>query len=227
VISPYSAAAGVPVVAVAPLANESGTSAVDTLAVSDALVARMAEVQGLAPVPLNRTIAVMRSMRMNGVKSGAEARRLLAALGVDALVVGSVTAYDPYNPPKMGIQIGVFVRDGGKLSEPAAKDIDPFTLQTATSDPTMNRPKTGSEEPESVVGVYLDGVNHQVLTELQAYAVGRHDRTGPLGWRKYLVSMDLYTEFAAFTAVSRLLDKERARVSGVAAVEVPVSPPAP
>jgi len=54
---------------------------------------------------LNRTIAAMRALRMSDLKSPAEVRQLASELGVDGVIVGSITAWDPYDPPKLGIAL--------------------------------------------------------------------------------------------------------------------------
>ena len=210
-VAPYPPTTPLPLWAVAPFNNESGTSAVDSLAVTDAVIARASEVQGLATIPLNRTIAAMRTLRMAGIRSPSDAQALAEALGADAVVVGSITAYDPYNPPKMGLTLGIFFRPGSRLGGEIAS-LDPTQLRVSPTDPTLSQ-SVQTARPESVVSDYLDANNHQVLASLQDYARGRYDRTNPLGWRKYLVSMDLYTEFAAFEAVAHLLQAERARLA--------------
>ena len=68
--------------------------------------------------------------------------------------------------------------------------------------------------PASVVSEYLDGKNHGVLMDLERYARGRHEADTALGWRRYLASMDLYTEYGAWRAVGRLIDHEWLRLAG-------------
>ncbi len=205
-VSPYAGdAETTPLWAVAPLANESGTSAVDVLAVTDAVVAKVAEARGLACVPTNRVVAGMRALGLAGVSSPEEARRLAGALGVQAVVVGTISAYDPYDPPTLGLTLGLVQREGG-----AEAALDPRALRRAGSETAA----VGAR-PASVVVVseHLDGRNHEVLMGLRRYADGRHDARAALGWRSYLASMDLYTQFGAYVAVGRLLDAERLRLS--------------
>ncbi|MGQ0626570.1 MAG: hypothetical protein ACT4PL_00530 [Phycisphaerales bacterium] len=220
--APYPVLSPLPLWAVAPLNNESGTSAVDALALTDTVIGKVSEVQGLATIPLNRTLAAMRALRISAIRSPEDARRVADALGADAIVVGSITAYDPYNPPKLGITLGLF--SGGKSrvmgTAPSESGLDPAALQRAATEGGI-KAATPRPEAESIVSTYLDANNHGVLLDLQGYAAGRHDRTGPLGWRKYLVSMDLYAEFAAFQTVERLLVAEQARVSGLATAGTP------
>lgn len=206
-VSPYAGGNRPVVWAVAPLSNESGTSAVDPLAVSDAIVARAAEARGLAVLPLNRTLAAMRALGMNAVRSPGEARRLAAALDADAIIVGSVTAYDPYDPPTLGLMLGLYSRLGD-----AGKGVDPKAMRSAATDGGTPGGPDG-DAPLAVVSEHLDAHNHEVLMNLRRYAEGRHDPKAALGWRQYTASMELYTEFAAYWSVHRLLQEERLRVS--------------
>ncbi len=224
-IAPYPPGSSLPLWAVAPMNNESGTTAVDQFAVTDAIIAKASEVKGLATIPLNRTLAAMRALKMPAVQSPGDARRLVEALGADGIVIGTITAYDPYNPPKMGLTLGLFLRNGSRLAN-IDSGIDPMKLRTAPTDATAMAaaPRT---EPESIVQDYLDANNHSTLLALQRYAEGRHDRTNALGWRKYLVSMDLYTEFAAYISVEHLLQAEQARLGGVRAEDKSVPPSKP
>ena len=206
-VSPYASASRPVVWAVAPLSNESGASVVDPLAVSDAIVARASEARGLAVLPLNRTLAAMRALGMNSVRSPGEARRLAAALDADAIIVGSITAFDPYDPPPLGLMLGLYSRQGE-----AGKGVDPKAMRSAATDGgTPGGPD--ADAPMAVVSEHLDAHNHEVLMNLRRYAEGRHDPKGAMGWRQYTASMELYTEFAAYWSVHRLLQEERLRVS--------------
>lgn len=213
-VSPYNTAGGGVLWAVAPLANESGTSIVDSYAVTDAVIARAAEVRGITTLPLNRTIAAMRALRMNAIRSPADALRLADALGVDGIIVGSITAYDPYSPPKLGLMLGLYTRASRRQP-----DWDPRTLQTSGIDRPV---QTADENPSVVIAEHLDAQNHEVLMNVRRYAEGRYEQDSALGWRRYTASMELYTEFAAYWSVYRLLQEERLRVArtGVATVSV-------
>lgn len=205
-VSPY-AYPSQPLWAVAPLRNESGASIADVLRISDALMAKTAEVKGLSCLPLNRTIAAMRALQMPMVNSAEDARRLCEVLGADAIIVGSITAYDPYDPPKLGLTLALY--DGGG-SAPAAR-LDP---RAASSSPVevASAGVPATDGPLNVISEYLDAANHEVLMNVKRYSQGRHDDSTALGWKQYLASMDLYTEFAAYWSVDRLLNKERLRM---------------
>ena len=202
-VAPYDQAAGKKLWAIAPLRNESGVSTVDTFAISDALVARSAEVRGIACLPLNRTIAAMRAMGINAVRSPAEARSLARMLGADAVVVGSITAYDPYDPPKIGLTLGLYPAGG------TGSALDSRTLAASGSDPNV---KKFVDQPSAVASEYLDAANHEVLINLRRYATGRHQDQSALGWKRYTASMELYTDFAAYWSLYRLLQEEQLRI---------------
>lgn len=218
-VAPYDSVRGETLWAVAPLGNESGVSSVDAGAISDALVVKVTEVRGLACVPLNRTLAAMRALGMNAVNSPGAARALANALGVDGLVVGTITAYDPYEPPKVGLSLALFVRDASEEMEA----VDPIRLRTAYTDGGGRMPGASAssymERPASVVSEVYDGSNHQVQMDLRRYAAGRSDPDSSLGWRVGLVSMETFTGFASQQALARLLQNERLRLAQARAAD--------
>lgn len=210
--SPYDASHAEVIWAVAPLRNESGVSVVDLGAASDHLVAAIEEVRGIRCLPLNRTLAVMSALNMPALRSAADARNLAQALGADAIVVGSITAYDPYTPV-LGMSLSLYTRPGSPLSHESR--FDPKALKSSPTDPGP-KPALAGETPIGVVSVSLDAKNHSVLMDLRAYAEGRTTSPSALGWRRYLASIDLYTQFAAFHSVDALLQQEWTRGSQAA-----------
>lgn len=209
--SPYPASHGEVLIAVAPLANESGVSTVDVLSVGDQLVASVSEARGLSAVPMNRTLAAMTAKGLRSIRSPREARILADALGVDGVIIGSVTAYDPYDPPKIGLSLGLFMRE----FDPAPP-FDPKQLSQSYTDQNVLAKSSYSERPAAAVVEHLDAANHEVLMDLKDYAKGRHDPKSALTWRRYTASMDLYMQFAAYHTVRRLLQEEHNRLGPVA-----------
>lgn len=206
--SPYGVSAE-PLWAVAPLRNESGTSAADAMLASDALVARIAEIRGITCLPMNRTLAAMRALRMSSIQSAEDAQALADALGVDAIVAGSLTAWDPYTPPKVGMAIGLYPGRRSAMVR-ASRFADAKSMQLAANEGS-GVVQSGAQ-PLSVVAEHLDATNHAVLFNVRRYAEGRHDFDTAFGWRRYTASMDLYVEFGAYWTIYRLLQEERVRV---------------
>jgi hypothetical protein len=210
-VSPYQADRSQPLWAVAPLRNESGTSIADSMALADELVARIQEVRGLAAVPMNRVVGAMRATGLREIATPADARMLANALGVDGIIVGSITSWDPYDPPKIGLTLGLFGK--GQTLVPSAAEpvgVDSRDLQKAAAERTISR---FDDRPLSVIVAHYDARNHEVLMSVQRYASGRTDYRAPLGWRSYTANMDQYSQFVAFQALNQLLDAERLRLA--------------
>ncbi len=198
--------------AVAPLVNESGVSVVDELGATDALVREITEVRGLTALPTNRTLEALRAMGLPGVRTPDEALALARALGADAVVVGSITDWYPYEPLRWGMSLVVYARAG-------AMDlgvVDPMALSQATTDAGI-APGRGGEVPVSGVARHFDASNHGVVSMVRAYAEGRHDPRTALGHEIYLKSMERYTQFVCHRMVELLLERERARLTVAAA----------
>jgi hypothetical protein len=210
VVAPYRTGdpAGEALWAVAPLRNESGTTFADPNRISDALIAAASEVRGVRVLPLNRTLAAMRSLNLRSIDTPAQARQLAITLGADAILVGTITAYDPYNPPVLGLNLALM-----PLDAPGAAAFDPRSLVEAPTDHDPAQTPLWAEQPLAIVSEHMDARNHQVLAELRNYAAGRHDPRDALTWEVYLASMPLYTRFVAHACVERLIQQEWIRVA--------------
>ena len=211
--SPYAADAAF---AVIPPRNETGASFVDPDAVGDKIVAALAQTRGLRCLPLNRTIEAMRALKLPAVTTPMEAQQVARALGVDGIVAGTITAYDPYTPPVFGISLALYAMPslGGDSGGPMN---DPRLLSMQASDAGYTG--ASGNEPASVESVHLDARSHDVLLKLKRYTDGRKDADTALDWRVYTASMDLYTKFGVHEAVGGLLDHEWLRLARLAATK--------
>ena len=218
--SPYnahrSADRTVTVWAVAPMRNESGTSTVDPMRVSDALVAQLQQVRGIQVLSLNRTMAVMRTIGLTTIESQADATKLAKELGVDAIVAGTITAYDPYEPVQFGLALALLAPNGSPIvgdSDPN-QTVDPVALQAAGTDFGLSIGGGALSGPLSVVAMHYDGANHDVQQSVHHFAQGRSDSVTAMGWEQYLASMRLFTTYACYDATARLLYQEQQRLTG-------------
>lgn len=205
IVAPYDTSLGQVLWAVVPPRNESGTTLVDPLVMGDKLVAAAAQIRGVIALPLNRTIDAMRALELAAVNSPDDARRLADELGVDGLIVGSITAYDPYEPV-IGLSVALYARPG-RLGPPAHWEVDPRRLSTQPTEPP-GLARGFAQQPLGVVAEHLDAKNHQVQMDVRRYATGRHEAFSALGWRRYLASADLFAEFAAWHVMERLVELE-------------------
>ncbi|MEN1704495.1 MAG: hypothetical protein AAGJ54_03140 [Planctomycetota bacterium] len=211
-VSPYDTAQGEALWAVVPLINESGTTILESDAISDAVVRAAQQIEGIRCLPLNRTLAEMRGLGMLSVSSPEEASALAARLGVNGLIVGTISDYNSYEPPTLGLSL--VLETGESFVEPGGLSLDGLRGGvSATSAGETGATARFAERPVASMSAVFDGRNHATQMEIRRYARGRHEAGSARGWQTYLSSMPLFTEFAAHAAVSRLLDEERLRLA--------------
>lgn len=207
--SPY-ASSGQVVWAVVPPRNETGVSVVDELSVGDALVEEIGQVKGLDCLPLNRTINAMRSLGLASVDSPAQAKALARAAGADAVVVSTITSWQPYHPPRIGLNVVLFASSGSMgVQDGFTGDVRAIQASATAGGPVSGVPNG----PVSGVSVILDASNTAIMRKVEMYGEARVEPNDPMGWERYSKSMRLYTRFACHRAVELLLDAERGRVA--------------
>ncbi len=79
----------------------------------------------MTAIPVNRVVEVYARMGIDRVESEQQAAQVCGYLGCDALIVASITLYDPFYPPKVGAAMQLF-RGSGTTA--LAKEIDPHEL---------------------------------------------------------------------------------------------------
>jgi hypothetical protein len=210
-VAPYETARGQVLWAVAPLRNESGAT-LDAIAISDQVVAAAEQVQGVRCLPMNRTLETMRGLGLEFLASPGDAKALAAAMGADGIIVGSITAYDPYTPT-VGLSLALLSRTAAMDNRSSEAGLDVRRLASAPTDyePFPRSNQRGA--PVSVVSEYLDAKNHAVLASVRGYADGRLRESNAVGWRSYTKSAPMFTEFAAWYAVDRLVQQEWIRLA--------------
>lgn len=196
--------------AVAPFTNESGVSIVETDRVADAFAQQLQDVYGINTVPVNRVIVAMRDLEIPYVQSPGDARALLNRLKVDGLIVGTVTAYDPYRPMTFGAAIELHTAD--HIAQRAILDTR-MLVRSPVGEvaPAQISPRN----PMAQAAGIFDARNHATLTHLNQYATGRSVPDSAFGKDIYLVRMDLYMQFASYRLLSDLLNSERVRLSPI------------
>lgn len=91
-------------VAVVPFFNMTDEPTLDGEQVASAYFTELQAVPGFEVVPVATVQAVIEQHRLQ-LSSAEEVRRLAQLLEVDAIVVGAVTDYTPYYPPRLGLQV--------------------------------------------------------------------------------------------------------------------------
>ena len=91
--------------AVAPAVNLSGQKDVDPLLQADLVYQQLQQVRGMTVIPVDRVAQVYAALKIEKIQSPQQAALVCDLLGVDGLLVPTVTAYDPYDPPKIGASL--------------------------------------------------------------------------------------------------------------------------
>ncbi|MGA2256055.1 MAG: hypothetical protein ABSG53_15520 [Thermoguttaceae bacterium] len=96
-------------VAIVPFFNLSSEATLDGRKVAEAYAAELAEVPGYVVIPVCQVDTAIHAygLRLDQDKDQ-DARRLAQILQVDAVVVGAVTEYTPYYPPRLTLQVAWF-----------------------------------------------------------------------------------------------------------------------
>ena len=201
--------------AVAPFENESGVSVVDGARLADLFVQEAQQAQGIDLVPVNRVIAAMRHLRMPRVSTVADAQSLLQLLQVDGLIIGTVTAYDPYRPPILGLAVQLWIAPGTQQTA-----FNPRELVTSPSGEVAPSAMAPAQPTAQASGVF-DASDHDTLLALQNYAVGRTEIESPFGNDSYLVNIELYTKFVSHRLMGALLSELQSPATTVAQKTAP------
>ncbi len=190
-----------PVWAVAPAINLSGERNVDPVLQADLVFQQLQAVNNVTVIPVDRVVQVYAALRIEKVQSPEQAALVCEQLGCDALVVPTITIYDPYNPPKLSASLALLTRN------PVANAPHVDARQLAR-EATPSEDQTLPRHPPfvQVVGMY-DSVNGSVHAAVLAYAAGRNDPAQPLGPDEYFVNMDRYCGFVYHTLIGQLLDR--------------------
>lgn len=188
--------------AVAPAINLSGQPSVDPLLQGDIVFQGLAQVKGVTALPINRTVEVFAALGIDRVESPEQAAIVCALLGADGLLVPTVTAFDPYQPPKMGASLSLFIKPGAFALQ---NNVDPRQLIRQAA------PAAGGATPGfrgdvvQASGMY-DASNGYTREAVLKYAYGRTDPLGPFGERAILVDSDKYAGFVYRQLTVKLLD---------------------
>jgi hypothetical protein len=186
--------------AVAPVLNLTGYQNVDPLLQADLLYQQLQQVEGITAIPVNRVAETYAALHLDRVQSDEQAAIVCEQLGCDALLIATVTAFDPYNPPKFGAALQLFYRQ--KQADRAAAVHPRELVRRAT--PPLSQPLPATGAFVQVVGMF-DASNGSTRRELDDFAQGRTDPAGPLGAREFLLNMDRYCGFAYAMLIADLL----------------------
>ena len=188
--------------AVAPAIDLSGQKGVDPLLQADMVYKELQEVAGLTVIPVNKVANVYYAMRIERVQSEEQALTVCEQLGCDGLLVPTITAFDPYNPPKFGASLQVFQKLQYGADTAGVNPRELARQSAPTTDPIRGLPT--NPRMLQAVGMF-DAANGSVRASLDQYAAGRADPNGPYAQREYLVNMERYCQFVYHQLIEELL----------------------
>jgi len=219
------------VFAVAPFANESGSLFADGVTIADHLARQLEVVSNIDVIPVSRSLGAMESLSLDRVISPTDAKRLLKVLGVDALVTGAISDYDPYDPPKLGLILELYVNPHSGAQRMAA-NLRQLTRTASWS--VKSKPSAPKTQAVTVISAYLDAASTPVRHAMQRYTYRRGGDVEDDGLRRWIpvqsqidrtaghlqrISMDLYSEFVGYEMTRRLLAAETSRLSANAVAD--------
>lgn len=187
--------------AVAPAINLSGQPYPDPLLQADIVYQEMQAVRGVTVVPVNRVVQVCAGLGIRNIDSHAQAAAVCEALGADALVVPTITAFDPYDPPKMGASLQLFVSKYRNRNG----DLDVRQLsRRATEGPVQSLP--GNADFIQAARLF-DASSGSTRERLHGFAKGRNDPSGPLAEREFYLNMDRYSAFVWHELIDEVFER--------------------
>ena len=173
--------------AVAPAINLSGQRQPDALLQADLVFQELQQVRGITVVPVNRVAQAYAGLGIRQVESAQQAAEVCDAIGVDALIVPTITAFDPYDPPKMGASLQTFVR-----KQRTGSGIDVRQLNREPTGRVQSEPKNADFIQAAKL---FDAAAGTTRVRVSEYARGRMDPTGALGEREFYMNMDRYASY--------------------------------
>ncbi|MGV3605455.1 MAG: hypothetical protein ACO1RA_03535 [Planctomycetaceae bacterium] len=91
-------------VAILPFYNQSNEPTLDGDSIAIAYYTQLQTIPGFEVMPVGVAKRMLEASAIEP-RSGADFQRLAQQMGVDAVIVGSVTEYSPYYPPRMGMSV--------------------------------------------------------------------------------------------------------------------------
>jgi len=185
--------------------DQSGSGMVDTMAATDEFYTELQQISGLQVTPVNRVQAVMLQLQMNRLNSPADAMLLADALEVDGVIVGTITRYNPYYPPLVGMVVQLYSR---KSRQPAGTTDGINPAEIARAGKQVELELKPPMRPEATIIRIFDASQNQTVEQIKQYAELQGEDQTPYGWRKVTLSRN-YLRFVSYEMIGELLAQQR------------------
>jgi len=187
-------------IAVAPALNLSGAADFDANRFADLMASELNYADGISVIPVSRVLAVLGMQGRVGVESPTHALELAALLGADAMLVFSVTEYDPYDPPSIGLSAQLYgTRPGTRV-----RGVDPVALSHRAR-PGPPPSQNGRRRVLAQVQRVFNASHGSLVEDIRAFARLRRGGRSPYGWRKYVVGQQLFIRYCCQATIRALL----------------------
>ena len=191
-------------IAVAPAVNLSGSSDFDPARFADLMASELGHAAGIRVIPVSRVLGVLATQGVDSVGSKTHALELVTLLGADAILVFSVSEYDPYEPPSIGITAQLY----GVGPGPGGGRLDPIEFSRQTTLSATHR-GPGLRGLLAQTQRVFDASHDAVVSEIRKFASLREGDASPYGWRKYMVSQQAFIRFCCHATISALLQEQK------------------
>lgn len=189
------------VVVVAPALNLSNDSSIDALKLTDVVAAELTSVGGVAVIPVNRVLARLLQQGRSVIDTPEDALALARDFGAEATVVAAITHYDAYDPPKLGVILQWYG------DRPRRMDgLDPVAASRLASD--VLPVETAGASPHVQIQRHYDAAEEDLLEAIENYGEEREGHRSPYGWRRYVVSQELFVRYCISDAIRTMLTQE-------------------
>jgi len=183
-------------IAVAPFLNLSPEQNIDTLALSDIFFREFQSFRGVILVPPVKVQAEIVSGEYALPQDG---RKLAERLGVDAVVFGVITSYEPYSTKQVGIAALMYTaRDLGLPSYGA----DAILLMSQSGRPIT---LSGAAGPAVIVSARMfDSSDRATIARIKTFSRGFSEDENPMGYKTFVTSPNRFMQFVSHEMVLEL-----------------------
>lgn len=201
----YNSVAGVRTIVVAPMMNLSAEPEVDMVEVTNAFGSELQQVQGVSVVPIGRVYQFLAANKMQTVGSPDEARELARVFQADACIVGAITEYDPYNPPRLGLAVQMYTVNPLPAG-PGTPGFDPVAIER--SGVPLAVTDQVDDKPRDAVSRVFDGRSVEVEKLARLYSREHLTDDSPFGWRLYLADQHAYIRLCCYGVIREMIGRD-------------------
>lgn len=188
------------VVVVAPALNLSNTGEVDVHKITDTVASELLSFPALSVIPVNLSMAALARRGKVRVETPQEALELASEFAADAALVVALTELDPYYPPRVGLVMQWY--------EPPER-----TGERGAGELSWAEDRAGGlHQPGPAIQVQrvYDAAHEEVLDDVERYGRQREGGDSPYGWRKHVISQELFVRYCCWATIRTMLSQSPA-----------------